>query len=68
MEENWQLIFSTNQLYQAEMVKSILEESNIEVILLNKQDSLYLIGDIDLLVHPDQVIPALNKIKKWKNE
>jgi hypothetical protein len=68
MEDNWQLIFSTNQLYQAEMVKAILEESDIDVILLNKQDSLYLIGDIELFVHPDQVIPALNKIKQWKNE
>lgn len=68
MEENWQLVYSTNQLYQAEMVKNIIEDANIDVILLNKQDSLYLIGEIELFVHPDNVISSLQLINKWKNE
>ena len=68
MEENWQVVFTTNKIYQAEMVKNILEENEIEAILLNKQDSLYLFGDIEIYVHPDHVIRSLNLVKQWKNE
>jgi len=68
MEENWQIVFTTNQPYQAEMVKSILEENDINVILFNKKDSQYLFGDIDIYVHPDHVIRSLNLIKQWGNE
>lgn len=68
MEENWQIVYTTNQGYQAEMIKDILENNDIEAILLNKQDSLYLFGEIEIYVHPEQVIRSLNLIKQWKNE
>lgn len=64
MADNWQTIFSTNQLYMAEMVKDILLDNDIEAILLNQQDSLYLFGDIEVKVRPDDVIKAKFLIKE----
>ena len=40
------------------MAKIILEENDIETVLLNQQDSLYLFGAIELLVKPEHVIRA----------
>ncbi len=58
MESNWTNIFTTSKLYLAEMGKAILEDNDIEVIVMNKQDSFYLIGDIEIYVKPEDVIRA----------
>lgn len=63
MEKDWALIYSIGQLYQAEMVKDILEDNGIEVVLLNKQDSFYLFGDIEIYVKHNDVIRAKFLIK-----
>ncbi len=63
MADNWQTIFSTNKLYQAEMAKNILYDNEIEAILFNQQDSLYLFGDIEIKVMADNVIKAKFLIK-----
>ncbi len=63
MEKNWTLIYSTGQLYLAEMVKSIIEDNGFEVVVINKQDSFYLFGDIEVYVRPDDVIRAKFLIK-----
>ncbi|MCC7051192.1 MAG: DUF2007 domain-containing protein [Bacteroidia bacterium] len=47
----WVTIYTTNQLVEANLVKGLLKSENIEVCLLNKQDSSYTIfGQIELLV------------------
>ncbi len=63
MESNWSIIFNTGKLYMAEMAKAILEDNDIEVIVMNKQDSFYLIGDIEVYVKPEDVIRAKFLIK-----
>ena len=48
---NWTLLFSTTQFAEANIEKGVLEENNIPVQLLNKQDSSYLVfGEIELYV------------------
>lgn len=39
--ENWTAIYETEQLFQAEMVKNILEENGIKAVVLNQKDSSY---------------------------
>jgi len=58
MEFNWEVVFTANKLYQAEIAQNILEENKIEAVVLNKQDSLYLIGDIEVLVKPEDTVRA----------
>jgi hypothetical protein len=57
--EAWELIFSTAMPYQAEILKSLLEEENIISVIINKQDSSYLtFGEIELYVKQDDVLRA----------
>lgn len=68
MEKDWQLIYSTGQSYEAEMIRGLLESAGIESIVLNKQDSSYLFGDIEVYVSPEQVERAEVVIKSVDNE
>ena len=66
MDDSWITVFSTNQLYKAEIVKELLFDHQIMAFVLNLQDSVYLFGDIEVRVQPADVIRAkhiLNKIE-----
>ena len=48
--KSWSLIYATRNFAEANIVKGLLEENNIAVVMLNKQDSNYLFGEIELYV------------------
>lgn len=49
--ENWHLLLRTDKYLEAQIFKGMLEENNIPVVLVNKQDSSYVfLGDIELYV------------------
>ena len=49
--KDWSLIYITRSLPEGNIIKGMLEENNIPVMLMNKQDSSYLnFGDIELYV------------------
>jgi len=50
------LVYTTNKLYEAEMIRQYLLDHNITAFIMNKMDSAYLFGDIELLVARDDVI------------
>jgi hypothetical protein len=58
MDKNWVKIISTKDAYKAEIYKGLLEENEIDVVLMNKQDSAYLFGEIDIYVIAEHVIKA----------
>lgn len=41
---DWQRIYSSQKVVHAEIVKGVLDQHGIAAVLLNKQDSNYLIG------------------------
>lgn len=47
---NWVKVFSTGKPWQAEMAKQILSDNGIEAIVINQQDSSYLIGEAHVMV------------------
>jgi hypothetical protein len=50
---NWFLLYATQNLSEASIIKGMLEENSVPVLLVNKQDSSYLnFGDIELYVPP----------------
>jgi len=56
---NWEVVFSTNQLYKAEIIKGMLEEEGIQAVIINKQDSSYIaFGEIELYVPREEVLNA----------
>ena len=47
---NWIKIQSFGRIHQAELRKDILEQNNINCVIINEKDSLFLIGDVVLYV------------------
>jgi len=64
MEKKWTKIYSTNQLHLAEITKAVLEDHEIVTFMLNKKDSMYLFGEIELYTLQRDVLRAINIIKK----
>jgi hypothetical protein len=66
MEENLVHIYSTGQPYTAELVKQMLVDNNIVAFLVNKQDSTYKFGEVELYVNRDDIIRAKMLIKQFE--
>jgi len=64
MEKNWTKIYSTDQLHLAEITKAVLADHDIITMILNKKDSMYLFGEIELYALQEDVLRAINIIKK----
>lgn len=59
--DNWQLIYSTEQAYKAEIVRMVLQDNNIDAVVVNKKDSSYSLlslGEIEVHVRGEDVILA----------
>ena len=64
---DWVCVYTFDREYQSQLALEMLADNDIEATLLNKRDSVYQIGDIELYVHPDQVVRAkmlLNEFEK----
>lgn len=46
----WKKVYTTRNHAEASIIQGMLEENHIPVQTMNKQDSSYLIGDIELYV------------------
>ncbi|PCJ81148.1 MAG: hypothetical protein COA57_14525 [Flavobacteriales bacterium] len=68
MNANWAIVYFSTSLHKITLVKSLLEGSEIDAIILNKQNSVYpslnFEVNIELFVHSDNVIKAKHLIKK----
>ncbi len=64
----WELLFTSDKEYRVEILKGLLEEEDIQAVIMNKQDSSYLIfGEVQLLVKRSDILRAeqiLNKFLK----
>ncbi|HVS92702.1 MAG TPA: DUF2007 domain-containing protein [Mucilaginibacter sp.] len=60
MEKNWIRIFTSTNYYQAEIVKQMLIENQIDTVLLNKQDSSHrTFGEIEVYIHQQDFSNAI---------
>lgn len=65
MEKDWVIVYSTNQMYLAEIAKQVLADNGMNSIIINKKDSSYNdFGDIELYVNHDFFIKAKALIKE----
>jgi hypothetical protein len=59
------VVYSTNRLFEAEMIKQYLYDNDILAFILNKMDSAYHFGDIEILVLKDDVIRSKKLIEDF---
>lgn len=65
-KDPWEQIFNSDQAYRVEILKALLEEAEIPSVVLNKQDSSYLIfGDIRLMVRRSDILRAEHIVNKF---
>jgi len=60
-------IYSSGQVYKAELVKQMLADHNISAFQVNKQDSAYKFGEIEIFVDRDDVIRAKMLIREFED-
>lgn len=68
MEDNWVVIYASTELYKTEMVKALLEDHGIECVIMNKKDSAYMFGDIEVYVHTQHAFMAKQLILEHTGE
>ena len=67
--ENLKCVYTTDQVYQAELVKGYLAGEDIEAVIFNKKDSAYTIfGDVEVYVQQEDENLAIELIKEKKIE
>ena len=59
------LAYTTNVLFEAELLKSYLADREINAFLLNKMDSAYHFGEIEIYVFRDDIIRAKKLIGEY---
>ena len=60
MEPDWTKIYTSTNFFQAEMVKQLLTQHEIEVVLMNKQDSAHKVfGQIEVYIHKSAFSQAI---------
>ncbi|HRY98477.1 MAG TPA: DUF2007 domain-containing protein [Bacteroidales bacterium] len=62
--DDWTRIYESDQAWQAGLIEGLLREEDIPCVMLNKQDSLYHIGMLEIYVRPEDVIRAMNIIRE----
>jgi len=55
MEDNWVLVFKTTDQILCERAKIILKKEKIKSVVMNKKDSNFLIGEIELFVKIEDI-------------
>jgi hypothetical protein len=63
MNDNWTSIFTTQYEHIAEIVKAVLEDNEIKCVIINKKDSAYHFGEIEVYVNSDNVLRAKQLLK-----
>lgn len=67
MNDNWSLVYKSNNLQDAEIVKAVLIDNEIEAVLLNKTDSMHMHltnGEIEVYCSKNSFLKAKHLITK----
>ena len=68
MPADWVIIYTTNQVFEADMVKEMLADNEIDSVSINKQDSSYHFGEIEIYVSTSDAFKATQLISELKGE
>jgi len=64
----WQTVFKTENPQRAEIVKAILEEKGFQPVIINKKDSAYLFGLMEVQINSEEVLLAIRVIEEIRFE
>jgi hypothetical protein len=61
-------VYGTDKLYEAEFIRKVLGDNGIQAFVLNKMDSAYNFGSVEIMVKRDDVIRAKKIIQDYENQ
>tara|TARA_B100000513_G_C11803684_1_gene152880 strand:+ start:150 stop:344 length:195 start_codon:yes stop_codon:yes gene_type:complete len=64
MNSDWVVVYSSNDIFKAEIIKNMLLSKNIDAILMNQKDSSYHFGVAEVYTKKDDI----EKAKKFISE
>jgi signal recognition particle GTPase len=67
MEKDWIVAYTTNKIYQAEIFKELLGDHGIDSYIINKQDSSYKFGNIEVYVRINDILKAKMLVKEFES-
>ncbi len=62
--KDWKRVYNSQFEHKVGIVKAVLKEHEIDSVIVNKKDSAYLFGELELYVNQDDVLKAKNIIIK----
>lgn len=62
-----EIVYSTGTEYLAELIKQVLFDNNIESFIINRQDSSYHFGDIEVFVKKSDFDKAKSITVEFEN-
>ena len=60
---NWKCIYQTEKPHRAEIIKSVLEEKGMTAVIVNKKDTSYHFGQLEVHVDRDHASKSLKIIE-----
>jgi hypothetical protein len=66
--DSWTLIISCSTQTEAELIRGMLLENGIESAIMNKRDSVYLFGEVEIYVPSEDALMALQLINASTHE
>jgi hypothetical protein len=64
LDNSWVSVYSSAYMHQVDIVSAVLKDNDITSVIINKQDSSYHFGEIELHVQADDVLAAKQIIQK----
>lgn len=65
--EDWVKIYSTDKMYKVNIIKAVLAEKDIKCHEINRKDSSYLFGAIDIYVEKENKDAAAEILENHKD-
>ncbi|RZL57190.1 MAG: hypothetical protein EOO93_18105 [Pedobacter sp.] len=62
MNSSWVKIYTSQQFMKSEIVRQVLVDNEIDAILMNKQDSSYKFGEVEVYIHQSNFNKAIELI------
>ena len=68
MVEGWMKVYHSEEEYQAELIKSLLENHGLHPVLLDRKDDEFRLGSAEVYVAPEEQEAALRYIAENRSE
>jgi len=67
-KSGWQCVFESPTLVKGQMIHDLLQHEGLHPVLMNKKDTAYGLGNIRILVKPEEVIASKKIIDERENK